>query len=461
MFEPRRPTPAGFNRNPPSAATRTLPVTDLALSDMAALAAPHAAGLCDPCLGRLFARAPDGRTNAGRGAELRRGAPGPSTDDCGLCEGLLGRVDLWVRLCLAEGAPFEHETFLVGTVHFDSIRTREEALWASLLEADGGRLAATVPPRPNSPPWPLGEWLKTEINREVGKRIEAATKKRVDLARPDITYRVDTRLDHVQVQVADLFVRGRYRKFVRDLPQTRWPCRACGGLGCRQCGGSGATYETSVEQLVAAPFLAASGAEGEAFHGMGREDIDARTLGNGRPFILELKRPRRRALPWRDLEAAVNVGNPGRVEIEGIGPAGPESAAEYKAADPDKSYRAACKAAAPIGRGALEAALQALEGVELEQRTPQRVSHRRADLVRRRRIQKLRLLSDAGEDFLIEIRADSGTYIKEFVSGDEGRTQPSLAGRLGIPCTVAELDVVAVHYPETAPSGASPAPPTA
>jgi tRNA pseudouridine synthase 10 len=307
------------------------------------------------------------------------------------------------------------------------------------------RTWAPSPPA-NSPGWTPGEWLKTEINREIGRNLEAATGKKVDFERPELTFRVDTRFDHVALQSADLFARGRYRKLVRDLPQTRWPCRACNGLGCRQCGGRGKTYETSVEELIAAPLVEAAQAEQEAFHGMGREDIDARMLGNGRPFILELKRPRKRSLDWTQIAARINASNIGRVEVDQLARAGPEDAARYKAADPDKNYVAVCRSETPVSRGDLEAALHRLEGAELQQRTPQRVSHRRSDLVRKRVIQRLRIV-DVGEDtFTIEIRADSGTYIKEFVSGDEGRTQPSLAGTVGVPMRVTELDVIDVDW---------------
>ncbi|HEX9815750.1 MAG TPA: tRNA pseudouridine(54/55) synthase Pus10, partial [Candidatus Thermoplasmatota archaeon] len=246
----------------------------------------------------------------------------------------------------------------------------------------------------------------------------------------------------------DLFARGRYRKLVRDLPQTRWPCRACNGLGCRQCDGKGKTYETSVEELVAAPVVAASGAQAEAFHGMGREDIDARSLGTGRPFILELKRPRRRSLDWNSLEKEINRTNAGRVEVEGLAVAGPADAARYKAADPDKTYHAVCTPDMPLDRAALDTAVAKLSGVALEQRTPQRVAHRRSDLVRKRSILSLRVLEFQPERFTLEITAESGTYIKEFVSGDEGRTQPSLAGALGAPMRVSELDVVDVAWRE-------------
>lgn len=414
------------------------------------LAGVIASELCDACLGRQFGRVPPLEPNAIRGGRLRSQLATQAPRECAMCEDLLGRVPRWLELCLAAANEHEYSSFLVGCVLFDEVKAREEAVHARLLAADTTGFGATIEARGNSPSWRPGEWLKTEINRELGRGIEAATGKKVDFDRPEMTFRVDTRFDHVELQPADLFARGRYRKLVRDLPQTRWPCRACNGLGCRQCAGKGKTYEASVEELVAAPVVTASGAEAEAFHGMGREDIDARSLGSGRPFILELKRPRRRSLDWARLEGEINRANVGRVEVEGLAPAGPADAARYKAADPAKTYHAVCTPERSLDRPTLESAVEKLAGVGLEQRTPQRVAHRRSDLVRKRKILGLRVLAFDPERFTLEIRAESGTYIKEFVSGDEGRTQPSLSQTLGVLTRVTELDVVDVAWTEEA-----------
>ena len=43
------------------------------------------------------------------------------------------------------------------------------------------------------------------------------------------------------------------------------------------------------------------------------------------------------------------------------------------------------------------------------------------------------------------LETESGTYVKEFVSGDEGRTKPSFSEALGIQCRVEELDVMAIN----------------
>lgn len=68
------------------------------------------------------------------------------------------------------------------------------------------------------------------------------------------------------------------------------------GKGCESCNFSGKQYLISVEELISAEFINDAGAKGSKFHGAGREDIDVRMLGNGRPFILELKSPLKRSL---------------------------------------------------------------------------------------------------------------------------------------------------------------------
>ena len=43
--------------------------------------------------------------------------------------------------------------------------------------------------------------------------------------------------------------------------------------------------------------------------------------------------------------------------------------------------------------------------------------------------------------FILEIEASGGTYIKEFVHGDLGRTQPNVGEILNIDCDILQLDV--------------------
>jgi tRNA pseudouridine synthase 10 len=84
----------------------------------------------------------------------------------------------------------------------------------------------------------------------------------------------------------------------------------------------------------------------------------------------------------------------------------------------------------------------------IDQRTPRRVEHRRADLVRKRMIHWVKADSITDDSFDLELETDSGTYVKEFVSGDDGRSVPSFSERLGIQCKVETLDVLAINYHE-------------
>ena len=84
------------------------------------------------------------------------------------------------------------------------------------------------------------------------------------------------------------------------------------------------------------------------------------------------------------------------------------------------------------------------EGDLTQQRTPARVAHRRADPVRERRVVDIECLGIENSLFRIEVVGEGGLYIKELVSGDGGRTTPSLAEILAVPAKVVALDVVQV-----------------
>ena len=45
---------------------------------------------------------------------------------------------------------------------------------------------------------------------------------------------------------------------------------------------------------------------------------------------------------------------------------------------------------------------------------------------------------------ILNVEAESGTYIKELISGDEGRTKPSISEMINNPCKVIELDVLEI-----------------
>jgi tRNA pseudouridine synthase 10 len=389
-------------------------------------------GLCDRCVGRFFSDWLHGYTNPERGRKLREmlkenGYEYPERASCFLCGDVFSNIDEkagWVSESLKD---IEFDTFLIGSRFDKDVLEKEEEI--------RGRLELK------------GETIKVEFNRELGKALEKITGKRFSRDNPDIEILYDTRYDDIKVQINPVYIYGRYRKLIRGIPQTRWPCRYCHGKGCEHCNFTGKMYPESVEELVAHEFMIELQGKEHAFHGMGREDIDARMLGNGRPFVLEIKEPKKRHYDPKEMEKRVNQFASGKVEVHGLRPSSKAEVRKIKASRAEKTYVVEVVFEQDVDEEKLKKALHMLEG-DIEQRTPRRVAHRRADLVRKRKALSVKLLELNGRRARIEIRGEAGLYIKELMHGDEGRTHPSLAEVLGVPCKVESLDVIEIHAKE-------------
>jgi len=167
-------------------------------------------------------------------------------------------------------------------------------------------------------------------------------------------------------------------------------------------------------------------------------------LGTGRPFVLEVKPPHRRDVDLDVIESEINEASDA-VEVEGLRFATHDMVERVKEHDASKTYRMTVEFDEPVDDAALQDALDELEGTTVEQRTPRRVDHRRADLVRERAVYETSgSLTDERHATLV-VHGAGGLYVKELVSGDEGRTEPSLAGLLGVGAVVTALDVTAVE----------------
>ena len=387
-------------------------------------------GLCDECFGRILGRAGHGLTNPERAARCAAALglmTAPREGPCSLCLGAFDRLDLWADRALRSAEGIEWHRFTCGSRWDPEILAREEALWTEV-----------------GTEW--GESARSAFNRELGKRLEARTGAAGGPDRPDVVFLADLPVGRVEVTILPVYIRGRYRKLDRTLPQTRWPCRRCRGSGCDWCGGTGKTYPTSVEEIVAGPFLKATGAAGSRFHGMGREDIDARMLGRGRPFVLELLHPCRRTIDLERTREELVPAARERVEVIDLRPAEAADVLRVKEASPEKSYRVGVLGSVPLAK--VNEALNVALSRAIAQRTPARVAHRRSDRVRTRRVVAARVV-EAGEGrFTLDLRTEAGTYVKEWVEGDGGRTEPSLASLVGVPLKVEFLDVLEIHDAE-------------
>ena len=498
-------------------------------------AAPRPAGLkhlvrigtCNHCLGRVGGKKRFGQSDLESGIEIRNSViEGDSTMAqareveplCPFCENLFEEAPLLAQLI--KEAVGERECFRLQLgARIPKDQTEAEDHLRKRFGAGGSA--------------PLKSSLVEEVARQL-KEIDFGVKLVID--KPEILTLIDVLTLTVELDIRSHYVYGRYRKLARGIPQTKWPCRSCKGRGCPKCNQTGLQYQSSVQGLIGDPLLEIFGSKEHAFHGMGREDIDVRCLGRGRPFVIEMKRPMKREVDSEMIMKLINEAAGGQLEVSDMRPSNRSEVVRVKDTPAEKSYTILYRIE-PLTQTELDVLTQVLEvpknnqdrnrrrrdhhrgkkrelksepepeidystlkkaeltalceerglaksgtkdvlverlvnnqeeklplpdqdyvleimeklqGCTLAQRTPERVAHRRADKIRKRKVietsnPSVTIDSDGVMHAEFSLRCESGTYVKETVHGDGGRTQPSIASLIKAKCTVEWLDVADIH----------------
>ena len=496
-------------------------------------AAPKPAGLkhlvrlgcCNHCLGRIGGKKRFGQSDLESGIEIR--ASVVETDPtmanarevtplCPFCENLFDEAPLLAELIQESVGERECSRLQLGA-RIPKDQSEAEDHLRKRFGAGGSA--------------PLKSSLVEEVARQLG---ELGMGQNLVVEKPEILALIDVLTLTVELDIRSHYVYGRYRKLERGIPQTKWPCRACKGRGCEKCDYTGLQYKSSVQGLIGDPILELFGSEEHAFHGMGREDIDVRCLGRGRPFVIELKKPHKRNVDANLIMEAINSSSKGRLEVSDMRPSNRSEVVRVKDTPAEKSYTIRYLIE-PITQSELDELTQVMEipsnnqdrnrrrknhhrrkkpepkveeeidysslkkaelvelceqkgiaksgtkdvlierlstfkeetlplperdyvmeimtnlqGCTLAQRTPERVAHRRADKIRKRMVLETSnpsIEEDENGNLVAEfsLRCESGTYVKETVHGDSGRTQPSIASLIKAKCTVEWLDVADIH----------------
>lgn len=272
--------------------------------------------------------------------------------------------------------------------------------------------------------------VEKPFKKELGKKISQFFKKEVNFKDPDVLILVDLKNKKINYQIKPLYIFGRYQKIKTGIPQTRWHKKI---------------YQTSVQEEIGKFILKHTKGKDHSFHGCGREDIDVLMLGNGRPFVIEIKDPQIRTVDLKKIEKEINE-NSLYVKVFDLKFVNKEKILEVKLAKPDKIYQAEIEIEKPISKEVLENACQKLSGITINQQTPTRVLHRRYDLLRKRKIYYCKVINFHPKNPVLEIKSESGTYIKELVNGDNQRTVPSLSKLLGQKAEVKLLKVISVNF---------------
>jgi tRNA pseudouridine synthase 10 len=349
-----------------------------------------------------------------------------SIEKCFLCDSTFDKIQEVTKIVLSSLNGYDFSTYLVGIELPVKIEEREDEFKA-VFDID------------------TAESMKHEFGRLFGKNIGAHTGKEVNYLIPDIVVVINPFLSKINLQINPLFVGGRYRKLVRTVSQSKWFCSSCRGHGCEKCGGTGKLYSESVEEFASKQLLELTDGVDSFFHASGREDVDVRMLGTGRPFIVEISRPKKRFIDLKFLEEAINTGATGKVEVSELHFTTKDKVRRLKKGEGAvKEYRLLAEFENDVADEALCLIEEKLSGITIKQQTPLRVLHRRADLIRERYIYKVKVKKVTFKVAMLEIRCQGGLYVKELVSGDEGRTIPSISSLLGNRARTLKLDVLNV-----------------
>lgn len=244
----------------------------------------------------------------------------------------------------------------------------------------------------------------------------------------------------VIIYQSPMYCAGRYNKYSRFLPQSPWIIK-----GNRR-------FNTSVQELFSKDFQNLFKAEDYKFSSSGREDVDVRMLGNGRPFSIELINPKKTKVTQEEIDALmekINKEHGANISLRNMQLVSKDDLKYLKQGEDSKTkmYEALCVSKNPLTDELLHK-LATCTPLVIEQRTPIRVLHRRANMVRPRTIHSLNVTaiphSNENETFFsLVLKTQAGTYVKEFVNGDFGRTSPSLGTLLNDPLVeILALDVL-------------------
>ncbi|KAL3094974.1 hypothetical protein niasHS_006325 [Heterodera schachtii] len=212
--------------------------------------------------------------------------------------------------------------------------------------------------------------------------------------------------------------------------------------------------QSSISEKIAGAMVRHFGADGSRFIASGREDIDVRMLGNGRPFAVQLLNARKTAClrtrasaatALSALAAQINASEERTrdISVHALAHVSAKQAQQLNVGQEEKrkTYSALCCTRTPLVD---DVPLRTLHAhpfpVQVAQRTVVRVLRRRPLIDRTRFVYAMRAFALDRHHFVLRLETQAGTYVKEFVHSDFGRTRPSVAQLMGL--ELGQVDIV-------------------
>lgn len=198
---------------------------------------------------------------------------------CDLCKGVLSNLEQLGNDIIRKLSEYEFDTFLVGASVPQVLLDKEDEL-RSKLKIKGK------------------ESIKSQITRILSRNVSSSTGKKVEFSRPDLTILVSIADSSMTFNPRSIWLRAKYRKLTRGIPQKDNICRTCNGLGCADCGYQGKQHR-SVQSIITKFLVEKFQADACNFVWLGSEDANSLVHGSGRPFYVEVAKPKRRSYPTK------------------------------------------------------------------------------------------------------------------------------------------------------------------
>jgi len=167
-------------------------------------------------------------------------------------------------------------------------------------------------------------------------------------------------------------------------------------------------------------------------------------LGNGRPFVIDMlnaHKIRYTQDEMFELERKINAGSVDIV-VRDLQIVDKDQVLVLKEGEETKKKTYSC--VVWISREVTPEVLATIANtgsIIAYQSTPVRVLHRRVAAVREKTVEKMSAIKINSHFLKLTLTTQAGTYIKEFVHGDLGRTTPNIGQLLGCEADIIQLDV--------------------
>jgi tRNA pseudouridine synthase 10 len=331
---------------------------------------------------------------------------------CFICNDLMDKLDAINNALVAkvkEG--YEFKSFQIGVSLPSSYVERE----------DDVRSRLRVKGRNN---------IKSQLVKNLREMFKKSLSKELDNLSPDLRINLainDNNEFFFDIVPTSVILACRYLKKERGIPQKQERQSFARTLPSNKEFQHGTFF--SLEELISEYLKRITAGVKVKFSWIGSEDKDSLVLGNGRPFFAEVIKPKRRLID----EHTVNLGEKG-IELFVLGTSKNLPQYPLRFVSTTRIYISAERI---INRKDLEC-LASLNGSTIKFKNKSKTVSKA--------VHKARIGKVNGKDLELEITADSGLHIKQFVGGKE-YCEPNISRLLGLRCECLNFDIVDISLP--------------